>query len=93
MKIAAIPELKKQIMLRCCIQFTLDNWFSQIADLRDNIGILSDILVETKASYDDVKRTIESIRSDAVINAVQDDILSELNEKFDNRKNVFAVSK
>lgn len=53
---------------------------------------MSDILKETKESYDDVKRTIESIRSDAVINSIQDDILNELNDKFDNRKNVFAVS-
>lgn len=53
---------------------------------------MSEILVETKNSYDEVKKTIDSIKSDTVISSIQEDILNELNDKFDNRKNVFAVS-
>lgn len=65
----------------------------QISELRDNIGTLSDILIETKTAFDDVKKTIASSgRADASVNAVQDDILKELNDKFDNRRNVFYVS-
>lgn len=67
----------------------------KIAELRDNIGTLSDILIETKTAFEDVKKTIASsggqATTDASVNAVQDEILKELSDKFDNRRNVFHV--
>jgi Kip1 ubiquitination-promoting complex protein 1 len=73
-------------------------YLSQIADLRDNIAHLSDILIETKNNCDDVLKKLEELNSCAngkdgnSFQSTHDEILDELNEKFGQRKNIFAVS-
>lgn len=64
-----------------------------IADLRDNITHLSNILIETKhcrdeviKNLDDFKNSMEGVSSD------QDEVLKDLSERFLERKNIFAVS-
>lgn len=67
----------------------------QIADLRDNIALLSDILHETKECCDEVIRNLENIKlspNTSVANT-HDEVLFEMNERFGQRKNIFAVSK
>lgn len=64
-----------------------------IADLRDNITHLSNILLETKKCCDDVLKNMEDLNSCAEngFSSSHDEILKELNESFGQRKNIFAV--
>lgn len=66
--------------------------FLQIADLRDNIGILSEIIKETNNTHHDMEETIATLAKDAPISSVYDNLLKNLNEGIENRKSVFTVS-
>lgn len=64
----------------------------QISDLRDSIGLLSDILCESKSMYGDLSKTMESIGTDSMISSTHDEVMKELNEKLTGRIQVFTVS-
>lgn len=64
----------------------------QISDLRDSVGILSDILSESKSMYSDLCKTMETIGTDSMISSTHDEIMKELNEKLTERIQVFTVS-
>lgn len=64
----------------------------QISDLRDSIGILSDILCESKSMYSELSKTMETIGTDSMISSTHDEIMKELNEKLTERIQVFTVS-
>lgn len=69
--------------------------FYQIADLRENISVLSDVLTATKSSLEDIKLSIERFKLPLDTNeddGSMDDIIKDLYERFGNRNNVFAVS-
>lgn len=61
----------------------------QIADLRDSIGILSEILSETRATYDDLLKTMETINTDTTISSAHGEVLKDLHEKLTERRQVF----
>ncbi|KAL7041272.1 hypothetical protein ACKWTF_000697 [Chironomus riparius] len=62
-----------------------------IADLRDNISHLSNILMETKNCRDEVTRNLEEYKNSIEgVSSTHDEILKELSEKFCERKNIFA---
>lgn len=65
---------------------------SQIADLRDSIGILSEILKETNTTYDDLSKSIDVLTKEPSISSAYDEVLKKLNEGVTNRRTVFAVS-
>lgn len=94
-------------MLDCAIFYyysVAHKYIVMIADLRDNIAMLSNILLETKVCSDDILSTIEDIRSvsgplppregiestDANDGEYQD-IMNEIVNRFGQRKSVFAV--
>lgn len=63
-----------------------------IADLRDNISHLSNILIETKHCRDDVLKNLEEFKNHMEgVSSAQDEVLKELSERFYERKNIFAV--
>lgn len=63
-----------------------------IADLRDNIALLSDILHETKDCCDDVIKNLEELKAapNSTFSATHDEILTEMYERFGQRKSIFA---
>jgi Kip1 ubiquitination-promoting complex protein 1 len=64
-----------------------------IADLRDNITHLSNILTETKQCRDEVIKNLEEYKNSMEgLNSDQEVVLRELAERFYERKNIFAVS-
>lgn len=64
-----------------------------IADLRDNISHLSNILIETKHCRDEVLKNLEEFKNSIEgFSSSTDEILGELSERFLERKNIFAVS-
>lgn len=64
-----------------------------IADLRDNISHLSNILLETKNCRDEVTRNLEEYKNSIEgVSSSHDEVLRELSERFCERKNIFAVS-
>lgn len=91
-------------MLDCSIFYyysVAHKYIVMIADLRDNIAMLSNILLETKTCSDDILTTIEGIRrampeagssSHSKGGEEFDDILVEMTQRFGQRKSVFAVS-
>lgn len=63
-----------------------------IADLRDNISHLSNILTETKHCRDEVLKNLEEFKNSMEgVSSAQDEVLRELSERFLERKNIFAV--
>lgn len=65
-----------------------------IADLRDNISHLSNILIETKHCRDEVLKNLEEFKNSIEgFSSSTDDIMKELSERFLERKNIFAVSR
>lgn len=65
-----------------------------IADLRDNISHLSNILIETKHCRDEVLKNLEDFKNSIEgVSSAHDDVLRELSERFLERKNIFAVRK
>lgn len=64
-----------------------------IADLRDNISHLSNILLETKNCRDEVSKNLEEYKNSVEgFSSAHDEVLRELAERFCERKNIFAVS-
>ncbi|GAB0094919.1 E3 ubiquitin-protein ligase RNF123 [Sergentomyia squamirostris] len=62
-----------------------------IADLRDNIAMLSGILSETKDCSDEVLKALEEIKdTNGRLSNTHDDILLEIQERFGQRKSIFA---
>ncbi|XP_055716688.1 E3 ubiquitin-protein ligase RNF123 [Phlebotomus papatasi] len=62
-----------------------------IADLRDNIAMLSGILSETKDCSDEVLKTLEELKdANGGLSNTHDDILLEIQERFGQRKSIFA---
>lgn len=61
----------------------------QIADLRDSIGILSEILTETRATYEDLLKTMETVSTDTMISSTHGDVLKDLHDKLTERRQVF----
>lgn len=66
---------------------------SQIADLRDNIGLLSDVLLESKETFSSIKRNVAGKDNSGSASQQEEVILNELNSKFTNRTQVFMVRK
>lgn len=63
-----------------------------IADLRDNISHLSNILLETKNCRDEVSKNLEEYKNSVEgFSSAHDEVLRELSERFCERKNIFAV--
>lgn len=64
-----------------------------IADLRDNIATLSNILLETKVCSAEILETIEGVRgASEKVDMHCEDIMNEIVNRFGQRKSVFAVS-
>lgn len=82
-------------IIDCSVLFYLNvayKYVLMIADLRDNISHLSNILLESKHFRDDVLKNLEELRScaDDGFGVVHDEILLELNDRFGERKNIFS---
>ncbi|KAJ6636383.1 E3 ubiquitin-protein ligase, partial [Pseudolycoriella hygida] len=68
-------------------------YITMIADLRENISVLSDVLTATKTSLEDIKASIERFNlplDSTEEDGSMDDIIKDLYERFGNRNNVFA---
>lgn len=83
-------------IIDCAIMFFQSvsyKYVVMIADLRDNIAHLSNILIETKNCRDEVQRNLEEYKNSIEgFSSSHDEVLRELSEKFAERKNIFAVS-
>lgn len=83
-------------IIDCAIMFfqtVAYKYVVMIADLRDNISHLSNILMETKHCRDEVSRNLEEYKNSIEgVSSSHDEIMRELSEKFCERKNIFAVS-
>lgn len=83
-------------IIDCCIMFyhaVAYKYVVMIADLRDNISHLSNILTETKNCRDEVIKNLEEFKNSVEgVSSAHDDVLRELSERFFERKNIFAVS-
>lgn len=83
-------------IIDCAIMFFQSvsyKYVVMIADLRDNISHLSNILIETKNCRDEVQRNLEEYKNSIEgFSSSHDEVLRELSEKFAERKNIFAVS-
>jgi Kip1 ubiquitination-promoting complex protein 1 len=83
-------------IIDCCIMFFQSvsyKYVVMIADLRDNISHLSNILIETKNCRDEVLKNLEEYKHSVEgFSSSQEEVLRELSEKFCERKNIFAVS-
>lgn len=64
---------------------------SQIADLRDSIGILSEILKETNTTHEELTKTVTALSEDSALKSIYDEVLKNLHESVENRKSVFTV--
>jgi Kip1 ubiquitination-promoting complex protein 1 len=85
-------------IIDCSIMFfhsVAYKYIVMIADLRDNISHLSNILIETKHCRDEVLKNLEEFKNsmEGVSSSDHNDVLSELSERFLERKNIFAVRK
>ena len=84
-------------IIDCCIMFYTScavKYVVMIADLRDNISHLSNILRETKNCRDEVSKNLEEYKNSVEgFSSAHDEILRELSERFCERKNIFAVRK
>lgn len=83
-------------IIDCCIMFyhsVAYKYVVMIADLRDNISHLSNILIETRNCRDEVLKNLEDFKNSVEgVSSAHDEILRELSERFFERKNIFAVS-
>lgn len=83
-------------MLDCAIFYyysVAHKYIVMIADLRDNIATLSNILLETKVCSDEILETIAGVRGrSAEADSKCEDIMNEIVNRFGQRKSVFAVS-
>lgn len=82
-------------IIDCCIMFyhsVAYKYVVMIADLRDNISHLSNILIETKNCRDEVHKNLEDYKNSVEgVSSAHDEVLRELSERFVERKNIFAV--
>lgn len=82
-------------IIDCAIMFFQSvsyKYVVMIADLRDNISHLSNILIETKNCRDEVQRNLEEYKNSIEgFSSSHDEVLRELSDKFAERKNIFAV--
>lgn len=81
-------------ILDCCILYyyaVAHKYIIMVADLRDSIGILSEILKETRLTHEDVRKSIAVMSKDSTLSSVYDEILKNLNESVENREIVFTV--
>lgn len=83
-------------MLDCSIFYyysVAHKYIVMIADLRDNIATLSNILLETKVCSDEILETISGVRGASEKADMHcQDIMNEIVNRFGQRKSVFAVS-
>uniref|UniRef100_A0A182PVH9 RING-type E3 ubiquitin transferase n=1 Tax=Anopheles epiroticus TaxID=199890 RepID=A0A182PVH9_9DIPT len=89
-------------LLDCCVIFynaVAHKYVVMIADLRDNITHLSDILLETKSNCDEVMHNLEELKRCSIggtgASLVQgqkshEELLNELEARFGQRKSIFA---
>uniref|UniRef100_A0A8D8BCF2 E3 ubiquitin-protein ligase RNF123 n=1 Tax=Culex pipiens TaxID=7175 RepID=A0A8D8BCF2_CULPI len=85
-------------LLDCCVIFyysVAHKYVVMIADLRDNISHLSDILLETKTNCDDVVHNLEELKraGAAGYSKAHEELMQELDTRFGQRKSIFAVGK
>lgn len=83
-------------LLDCCVIFyysVAHKYVVMIADLRDNISHLSDILLETKTNCDDVVHNLEELKraGAAGYSKAHEELIQELDTRFGQRKSIFAV--
>lgn len=82
-------------IIDCCIMFyhsVAYKYVVMIADLRDNITHLSNILIETKHCREEVLKNLDDFKNSMEgVSSAQDEVLKELSERFLERKNIFAV--
>lgn len=79
-------------LLDCCILYyyaVSHKYIIMIADLRDSIGTLSEILYETKLTYDDLLRTMDTVSGDSMISSTHGNVLKDLHDKLTERRQVF----
>lgn len=83
-------------MLDCATFYyysVVHKYIVMIADLRDNIAALSNILLETKACSDEILETIRGVRGvSEQVDMHCEGIMNEIVDRFGQRKSVFAVS-
>ncbi|XP_058453045.1 E3 ubiquitin-protein ligase RNF123 isoform X2 [Malaya genurostris] len=82
-------------LLDCSVIFyyaVAHKYVIMIADLRDNISHLSDILVETKTNYDDVVHNLDELKrsNDIEFSKTHEELVHELDTRFGQRKSIFA---
>ncbi|XP_035776187.1 E3 ubiquitin-protein ligase RNF123-like [Anopheles albimanus] len=89
-------------LLDCCVVFyhaVAHKYVVMIADLRDNITHLSDILLETKTNCDEVMHNLEELKrcsagsggtAGAASQQSHEELLHELDARFGQRKSIFA---
>ncbi|KFB45879.1 AGAP009295-PA-like protein [Anopheles sinensis] len=89
-------------LLDCCVVFynaIAHKYVVMIADLRDNISHLSDILLETKSNCDEVLHNLEELKRCARADGgpgstynrlSHEELLHELDARFGQRKSIFA---
>ncbi|XP_055546728.1 E3 ubiquitin-protein ligase RNF123 [Wyeomyia smithii] len=82
-------------LLDCAVIFyysVAHKYVVMIADLRDNISHLSDILLETKTNCDDVVHNLDELKrsSDSQFSKTHEELIQELDTRFGQRKNIFA---
>ncbi|XP_058814876.1 E3 ubiquitin-protein ligase RNF123 [Topomyia yanbarensis] len=82
-------------LLDCSVIFyyaVAHKYVIMIADLRDNICHLSDILVETKTNCDDVVHNLDELKrsSDGGFSKTHEELVHELDSRFGQRKSIFA---
>ncbi|XP_040165617.1 E3 ubiquitin-protein ligase RNF123 isoform X1 [Anopheles arabiensis] len=89
-------------LLDCCVIFynaVAHKYVVMIADLRDNITHLSDILLETKSNCDEVMHNLEALKRCSIGGSSgtslqgqksHEELLNELEARFGQRKSIFA---
>ncbi|EAA15114.4 AGAP009295-PA, partial [Anopheles gambiae str. PEST] len=89
-------------LLDCCVIFynaVAHKYVVMIADLRDNITHLSDILLETKSNCDEVMHNLEALKRCSLGGSSgtslqgqksHEELLNELEARFGQRKSIFA---
>uniref|UniRef100_A0A182Q7E1 RING-type E3 ubiquitin transferase n=1 Tax=Anopheles farauti TaxID=69004 RepID=A0A182Q7E1_9DIPT len=88
-------------LLDCCVIFynaVAHKYVVMIADLRDNITHLSDILLETKSNCDEVMHNLEELKRCSISGGggssqgqkSHEELLNELEARFGQRKSIFA---
>ncbi|XP_055613929.1 E3 ubiquitin-protein ligase RNF123 [Uranotaenia lowii] len=86
-------------LLDCAVTFYFSvahKYVVMIADLRDNISHLSDILLETKTNCDDVVHNLEELKRAACqggnsgFSKTHEELMQELDTRFGQRKSIFA---